>query len=164
MAWEMMRLVIDGYGLLCLDLGCGPGLFSLHVARRGYRTLGIDQSEAMVTLARANAQEAGLEGSLEFRIGELPVSTARDESLQNRAGLLLCSSVLEYIEDPDAFARSFRELLAPQGVALVSVPNREARYRRYERLRSRLRAKRQSYLRWHRQPVRAHRGASDARA
>ncbi len=56
-----------------LELGCGTGIHALHLANRGYRIHGIDQSEKM--LAGANAQLARLDqssaGALEFAEGDI---------------------------------------------------------------------------------------------
>lgn len=43
-----------------LDLGCGPGLYTSRLARRGHRCFGIDVSPASIAHARAEATEADL--------------------------------------------------------------------------------------------------------
>lgn len=43
-----------------LDLGCGTGNHALRLARRGYATTGVDRSAAMLDVARAKSEEAGL--------------------------------------------------------------------------------------------------------
>lgn len=48
----------EGGGRL-LDVGCGPGLFSIAAAKLGWSVTGIDLSQRMLDEARANAQEAG---------------------------------------------------------------------------------------------------------
>lgn len=60
---------------LVIDLGCGSGRFARELTRAGYRVFGIDQSPAMIKLARSNAPDA------QFRIeslftAELPVCDA----------------------------------------------------------------------------------------
>ena len=46
----------EGGGRL-LDVGCGPGLFSIAAAKLGWSVTGIDLSQRMLDEARANAQE-----------------------------------------------------------------------------------------------------------
>ena len=48
-------------GASVLDVGCGTGRHSLELARRGFRCTGIDQSEEMLAIGRAAAQEEGLQ-------------------------------------------------------------------------------------------------------
>lgn len=43
-----------------LDLGCGPGLYSIRLARLGIDVTGIDASERSVTFARDSAKAEGL--------------------------------------------------------------------------------------------------------
>ena len=48
-------------GSKVLDLGCGPGLFSILMARMGMEVIGVDYSPRMVETARENALVEGLE-------------------------------------------------------------------------------------------------------
>lgn len=43
-----------------LDVGCGPGKYSLEFAKRGQNVIGIDISPKMIEFARENAQTEGL--------------------------------------------------------------------------------------------------------
>ena len=52
-----------------LDLGCGHGRHSIELARRGYRTVGIDLVPGFIELARAEAAREGL--GAEFVCGDL---------------------------------------------------------------------------------------------
>jgi SAM-dependent methyltransferase len=47
--------------LKIIDIGCGTGRHSIEMARRGYRMVGIDLSEAQIKRAREKAREAGVE-------------------------------------------------------------------------------------------------------
>src|SRR2546427_8058403 len=40
-----------------LDLGCGTGSHDIPLARRGYQVTGLDQSPAMLSLARKRSEE-----------------------------------------------------------------------------------------------------------
>ena len=44
-------------GMKVLDLGCGPGFFSVLLANLGCQVIGIDYSDKMLEEARSNAQK-----------------------------------------------------------------------------------------------------------
>jgi len=55
-----------------LDLGCGPGLYALRLARLGHRVLGVDFSPASIRYARERAVESGLEtGAPRYELADL---------------------------------------------------------------------------------------------
>ncbi len=54
-----------------LDAGCGSGIYSLEVARRGGQAVGVDVSQVMIELARKNARDAGVEGACRFQVGDI---------------------------------------------------------------------------------------------
>jgi 2-polyprenyl-3-methyl-5-hydroxy-6-metoxy-1,4-benzoquinol methylase len=47
-----------------LDIACGEGTFAVAMAKRGFRVTGIDQSAAMLKLAKAKVQREGVQVSL----------------------------------------------------------------------------------------------------
>lgn len=69
-----MRSILGGWlpedltGLRVLDAGCGPGTFSLELARRGASVVGVDLSEELVEVARERTAES-----------ELPAAAPRPE-------------------------------------------------------------------------------------
>ena len=52
-----------------LDEGCGSGVFTLRIARRARRTMGIDTSTIALKLARRNLKRSGLL-NVDFRLGD----------------------------------------------------------------------------------------------
>lgn len=50
-----------------LELGCGTGEDAVHLAQRGVRVVATDASPAMLDVARAKVDTAGLAGSVELR-------------------------------------------------------------------------------------------------
>jgi len=59
-----------GEGLI-VDLGCGSGIWAAEASRNGYDVLGIDQSKAMIALAKKRAPKAGFRVASFFKT-ELP--------------------------------------------------------------------------------------------
>src|SRR6516162_1943587 len=60
---------------LVVDLGCGSGIWAKELADAGYDVLGIDQSAAMVTLARQRVPGGRFRGE-SFVTAELPPCVA----------------------------------------------------------------------------------------
>jgi 2-polyprenyl-6-hydroxyphenyl methylase/3-demethylubiquinone-9 3-methyltransferase len=119
---------------VALDAGCGPGVLAAVAARRCARVAALDASSNMIALARRRAQDEGV-GNIEFHLG-----TIGDPALLAgcRFDAILCSSVLEYVEDLDAALDWLAARLAPGGALLVSMPNGGSFHRRAERIAFRL--------------------------
>lgn len=134
-------------GGICLDLGCGDGTLSRSVAAKGIPTVGIDQSDKMLSLARRKAGEAGVGQWVTYLHASLPLPVELETCYTGKAGLILCSSVLEYVVDYEKVLAQFFLLLKPGGRLILSVPNRSSVYRVMQRICRFLLPLRSSYLR-----------------
>jgi len=113
-----------------LDAGCGPGVLACIAARRCVRVTALDASANMLAAAQDAAAEANA-ANIDFchgRIGDAALLA------EQRFDAILCSSVLEYVEDLGGALDWLVARLAPGGALLVSMPNGHALYRRLERL------------------------------
>jgi 2-polyprenyl-3-methyl-5-hydroxy-6-metoxy-1,4-benzoquinol methylase len=88
----------------------------------------------MLARCAAEKQRRGLD-HIEFVQGALPLACP---AAIERADLVLCSSVLEYVPDWNAVLPGIRDLLTPGGHFLVSLPNGRSLYRHYEQWKYRL--------------------------
>jgi len=52
-----------------LDLGCGTGTYSIHLAQQGYAVVGVDFSSKAIALASEKARQAGV--NVDFRLGDV---------------------------------------------------------------------------------------------
>jgi SAM-dependent methyltransferase len=102
---------------LVLDLGCGSGILSEQVAAAGYDVLGIDQSPAMLELARRRVPGA------EFRLASLWTA-----ELPPCVGVAAVGEVLNYLFVDDntkrllvTLLRRIWQALTPGGVLLLDV-------------------------------------------
>jgi 2-polyprenyl-6-hydroxyphenyl methylase/3-demethylubiquinone-9 3-methyltransferase len=119
----------DVAGTLWLDAGCGTGTLARCLATRGCSVLGVDAASEMVTAANESAQSHNCSDRLSFvRITTIARLALEDGSLDG----VLCSSVLEYVPDPNACLAEFARVLKPGGLLLVSVPNRNSVVRRIQ--------------------------------
>jgi len=110
----------DLAGRTVLDLGCGPGLYALELARLGAHVSGVDFSERSIRHARAQAEQAGLDGS--FEIADYL------EYEPNRTFDLICLIYGDYCAlDPDqrrGLMRKARRWLNEGGSILLDVFSR----------------------------------------
>ena len=61
----------DLKGQTLLDAGCGTGALSIEAARRGARVIAIDVAANLIDVARERAAEEELEGSIDFKVGDM---------------------------------------------------------------------------------------------
>jgi SAM-dependent methyltransferase len=109
-----------------VELAVGTGRIAIPVARAGVSVIGIDTSPAMLAVARAAAEEAGVVEQLDLRLGDL-----REPPVTERVPLVICPfrSLLhmETEEEKLRALRAARALLEPDGhfVFDVFAPSRE---------------------------------------
>jgi 2-polyprenyl-6-hydroxyphenyl methylase/3-demethylubiquinone-9 3-methyltransferase len=114
---------IDRYarpGGRALDVGCGTGFLLERLAERGYSGVGVDLSPRSVEHARERLREIGAEGRLTAQVG------SAYEPPEGPFDLIALTDVLEHLEDPRACLRALRARLAPDGLIVVSTPNRRS--------------------------------------
>ncbi|MBN1994869.1 MAG: class I SAM-dependent methyltransferase [Anaerolineae bacterium] len=104
-------------GAAILDIGCGPGLYSLRLARAGYRVTGIDIAQPLLDYAQAEAEAEGLADACTYRCRSMfdLAYTAEFEAI-----LLINSMInrLELAELRDLLVK-IRAALKPGGQLLV---------------------------------------------
>lgn len=59
---ELVELIETGKIKPCkvIDIGCGEGLYSIYLAKKGFDVTGVDISENAIRYAKENAEEAGV--------------------------------------------------------------------------------------------------------
>jgi SAM-dependent methyltransferase len=115
------------------DLGCGSGMLTLELVRRGISTVAVDGSAEMLRLAEQKVGDvAGADARFEQRM--LPFDTTSAAPVD----LAVSSSVVEYLDSVADALESFRLLLRDGGILIFSVSNRDAISRRLARAFNRL--------------------------
>ena len=106
-------------GKQLLDVGCGGGLLSEAMARRGAVVTGIDMGEAPLEVARLHA--ASQELTIDYR-----QATAEQLAVEcpARFDVVTCLEMLEHVPDPAAVIRACGQLVKPGGHVFFSTINR----------------------------------------
>ena len=107
-------------GKKVLDVGCGGGILSESMARRGADVLGIDMGLAPLNVARIHAEQEGVSN---IAYQQIPV----EELAQEQAGqydVVTCMEMLEHVPDPSSIVRACATLVKPGGWVFFSTLNR----------------------------------------
>jgi len=103
-------------GWYVLDVGCGHGLYSLDLARRGAVLVGCDLDSPALTDARQAAHHLGVDGRALFLAADgmaLPLA-------EGQFDLVVCNCVLEHIADDGAALAGMARALRPGGVLFLT--------------------------------------------
>ena len=127
--WHDLISRFETPGGRILDAGCGSGVMTRHAAQNAGHVFAFDASAAMVELARETLTPPTSPALVTLRQARIG-----DPCLLEEHGfdLILCSSVLEYLDDWRAGFQWLSAALAPNGVIIFSMPNANSLYRRIE--------------------------------
>ncbi|MGM0824169.1 MAG: bifunctional 2-polyprenyl-6-hydroxyphenol methylase/3-demethylubiquinol 3-O-methyltransferase UbiG [Pseudomonadota bacterium] len=106
-------------GKKVLDVGCGGGILSEAMARRGADVTGIDLGEAPLGVARLHAQEQGV--AIEYRHVSVE---ALAEQQPGHYDVVTCMEMLEHVPDPASVVRACAALVRQGGYVFFSTLNR----------------------------------------
>ena len=108
-------------GKKVLDVGCGGGILSESMARRGADVTGIDLGTENLKAAALHAEQSGLENTLGYQ--HIPVE-ALAKTHAGQFDVVTCMEMLEHVPNPSSIVQACFELLAPGGVCVLSTINR----------------------------------------
>lgn len=108
---ELASNLVEGQKIL--DVGCGNGLQSIKLAKRGHKVTGFDPLKSAVYNARRNAARARVR--VRFVSGTI-------NSLREKFDSILLLDVLEHIKDDANFLKQLKKKLAQNGVLILAVP------------------------------------------
>jgi len=111
--WEELA---ERHGGPILELGCGTGRVALHLARRGYKVIGLDRDQELLEVLDARATS--------FELTTLRAD-ARDFVLGQQVGLVLAPThLLQLLPGPDERGECLRSVAAalrPGGLLAVVI-------------------------------------------
>lgn len=105
-AWARSVSLQINDGMKVLEIGYGPGLLSIELAKLGnYKITGLDVSKTFFTIAQKNARDNGKD--IDFRIGNVSSMPFEDEYFD----FLICTSSFKNFSEPlEALNEMFRVL------------------------------------------------------
>jgi 2-polyprenyl-6-hydroxyphenyl methylase/3-demethylubiquinone-9 3-methyltransferase len=106
-------------GKTVLDIGCGGGILSESMARKGAKVTGIDLSEKALKVADLHSLESGVQVHYELISAEQLA-----EREPSRYDVVTCMEMLEHVPDPAAIVRACTTLVKPGGHVFFSTINR----------------------------------------
>jgi 2-polyprenyl-6-hydroxyphenyl methylase / 3-demethylubiquinone-9 3-methyltransferase len=110
-------------GRQVLDIGCGGGILTDAMARKGAQVLGIDMAAKPLRVAQLHALEAETPGvayrevSAEALAAEMPAAF----------DVVTCMEMLEHVPDPSSIVKACAALVKPGGWVFFSTINRNAK-------------------------------------
>lgn len=115
--WINARVPLAGKNVI--DIGCGGGILSESMARKGATVTGIDLSEKALKVADLHSLESGV--SVRYKL------IAAEEMAAQEPGqfdVVTCMEMLEHVPDPAAIVRAAATLVKPGGHVFFSTLNR----------------------------------------
>ena len=112
--FRIREIVSRMRGESLLDVGCGVGNACRAVSGRMSRVVGIDGAERKIQLARQRTVAANVKY----------VATLFEEFQPDQTfDTVVLNNILEHVEDPVYLLRCVSDWLAPEGIAIITVPN-----------------------------------------
>jgi 2-polyprenyl-3-methyl-5-hydroxy-6-metoxy-1,4-benzoquinol methylase len=111
-----IRQYVDGPDREILDLGCGRGWMASVLSPLG-KVTGVDFSPAGIQFAQENYGRHG-----RFILGDA-ASAALGLPEEQRFDVVVCSEVIEHVQEQPKFVGQIRGLLRPRGWLFLTTPN-----------------------------------------
>ncbi len=106
-------------GKTVVDVGCGGGILSESMAKRGAIVTGIDMGEAPLGVARLHQLESGVQ--VDYRQITAEELAAKEPQAYD---VVTCLEMLEHVPDPASVIRACANLVKPNGHVFFSTINR----------------------------------------
>ncbi len=106
-------------GLYVLDIGCGGGILTESMAKKGAFATGIDMSKESINIATQHALENDLE--INYFLTNAEEFSNKNK---NKFDLITCMELLEHVPDPLSIIKASKKMIKQEGHIIFSTINR----------------------------------------
>jgi ubiquinone/menaquinone biosynthesis C-methylase UbiE len=102
-----------------LEVGCGAGLMSTALAKRGFLVEAIDHAQAMVELTQKRTREKCMENRINAHIGDIHELSLKEQSFN----LVVALGVIPWLHDFRKALAEIARVLSTEGYVVLSMDN-----------------------------------------
>ena len=115
---QLVQEYVPSKDSLILDVGCGPGMLSGDLAKKGYKGFGLDTSDMMIRLSKDLFRQLKKE-DWNFLVGDVEET----QFSKNTFDCVIASGVIEYMDEDLKMLNEMRRILKPGGYLIINITN-----------------------------------------
>ena len=106
---------------MCLDIGCGDGVYAFALSQKCRKVVGVDADYDGIRLANLRLAE---NKATNCTCLQLPISKISTSSLglDEKFDMVYSMDVIEHLPDPEELIKSSIRVLKPQGLVIIGTP------------------------------------------
>lgn len=117
---KMLNPVIQDFnGKRFLEVGCGLGGFSIHIAKRGAKVIGVDISKKAIHEAKKLTKKLNVQNQVDFIVADAQSLPFKDQVRE----IVVCSEVLEHVSNYEKAFGEISRVTKRSGYVCLTVPN-----------------------------------------
>jgi ubiquinone/menaquinone biosynthesis C-methylase UbiE len=116
---KMLKPITNFEGKRVLEVGCGLGVFCMHVAKKGGEAIGLDISKSAILEAKELTRKYAVQDNVEFIVSDARFLPFIDRS----EDIIVSSETLEHIANHEKAFHEFARIIDNSGYICLTVPN-----------------------------------------